>query len=88
MPWQADPNVKLWERQVQGIENIYKLLRSKGAGPICWAISEEPEIDARELDLRAALEHVKGRQIGTILSCIPGKLAFFEGQDETFLLAR
>lgn len=88
IPWKVDSNGKLWERHVQGIENIYKLLRSKGAGPTCWAISEDSEIDARELDLRAALEHVNGRQIGTILSCIPGKLAFFEGEEETLLLAR
>jgi hypothetical protein len=29
IPWKADPNVKLWERHVQGIENIYKLLRRR-----------------------------------------------------------
>jgi hypothetical protein len=40
------------------------------------------------LELRAALEHVNGRGIGTILSCIPGNLAYFEGEDETLLLVR
>src|SRR6266403_1972996 len=86
--WKVDPNLKLWERHVQGIENIYRLLKSKGAGLTCWAISEDPEIDGRELDLRAALEHVNGRQIGTILSCVPGKLAYFESEDDRLLLAR
>ncbi len=88
MRWKVDPKLKLWERHVQGIENIYRLLTSKGAGMTCWVISEDPEIDGRELDLRAALEHVNGRQIGTILSCVPGKLAYFESEDETLLLAR
>jgi hypothetical protein len=90
IPWKVDPNPKLtvWEKHVSGIENICLLLKSRGAGPTCWAISEDPEIDGRELDLRAALEHVNGREIGTILSCIPGRLAYFEGEDDTLLLAR
>lgn len=90
IPWKVDPNPKLspWEKHVSGIENIYRLLKSKGAGLTCWVISEDPEIDGRELDLKAALEHVNGRQIGTILSCVPGKLAYFESEDETLLLAR
>ena len=86
--WKVDPKLKPWEKHVQGIENIYRLLKSKGAGMACWVISEDPEIDGRELDLRAALEHVNGRQIGTILSCVPGKLAYFESEDEALLLAR
>ena len=90
IPWKVDPNPKLtpWEKHLSGIKNICRLLKSRGAGPTCWVISEDPEIDGRELDLRAALEHVNGRQIGTILSCVPGKLAYFEGEDETLLLAR
>lgn len=88
IPWKVDPKLKLWKRHVQGIENIYRLLKSKGAGVTCWVISEDSEIDGRELDLRAALEHLHGRQIGTILSCVPGKLAYFESEDETLLLAR
>lgn len=88
VPWKVDPNKGLWERRLQGIENIYLLLKSKGAGATCWCISEECEIDGRELDLRAALEHVTGAGMGTILSCIPGKLAYFDGEDERLLLAR
>ena len=85
--WKVDPKLKLWDRHVQGIENICRLLTSKGAGLTCWAISEDAAIDGRELDLSAAIEHVSGRQIGTILSCVPGKLAYFEG-DEALLLTR
>jgi hypothetical protein len=90
IPWKIDQDPKLtpWEKHVQGIDNIYRLLKSKGAGMACWAISEDSEIDGRELDLREAREHVNGRQIGTILSCVPGKLAYFEGEDEVLVLAR
>jgi hypothetical protein len=84
----VDPKLKLWDRHVQGIENICRLLTSKGAGPTCWAISKDAEIDGRELDLSTAIEHVNGRGIGTILSCVPGKLAYFESETEALLLAR
>ena len=86
--WKVDPNLKHSERHAQGVENIYRSLKSKGAGLACWVISEDAEIDGRELDLRAALEHVNGRQIGTILSCVPGKLGYFESEDERLLLTR
>jgi hypothetical protein len=88
--WKVDQDPKLtqWGKHVSGIENIYRLLKSKGAGLTCWAMSEDSEIDGRELDLREALEHVSGRQIGTILSCVPGKLAYFESEVETLLLVR
>ena len=90
LQWKVDqdPKLTLWGKRVSGIENSYRLMKSKGAGLTCWAMSEDSEIDGRELDLREALEHVSGRQIGTILSCVPGKLAYFESEDETLLLAR
>jgi hypothetical protein len=90
LQWKVDQDPKLtpWEKQVSGIENIYRSLKSKGGGLTCWVISEDSEIDGREMDLREALEHVSGRQIGTILSCVSGKLAYFESEDETLLLSR
>jgi len=64
------------------------LLHSKGAGLTVWSISEDPEIDGKELDLKVAMEHIYGREIGTLLSCIPGKLGYFEDEEESFLLER
>jgi hypothetical protein len=86
--WKVDPGLELWAHHVQGIENIARLLRSKGAGQTCWVISEDSKLDRHELQLEQALEEVLGRGIGAILSCIPGKLAYFEGEDESLLLAR
>ena len=88
VPWKVNPTLKLWDRHVEGVENVCSLLRSRGAGQTCWVISENSELDGRELRLATALESVIGSAIGTILSCIPGKLAFFEGEDESLLLAR
>jgi hypothetical protein len=84
----VDPKASLWERRNQRIENIYRLLTAKGAGETCWVISEDSEIDGRELELRAALEHINGRQIGTTLSCVPGRLAYFKNEAAALLLSR
>ena len=56
---------------------LYDLLRSKGAPEQCFVISEFSQVDGREMLLRDALEDV---QCGTtsIVSCIPGKLAWLE----------
>lgn len=86
--WKVDPSLKLWDRHLQGIENVSRLLRSKGAGQTCWVISEDSKIDGQQLRLESALEDVLGNGMGTILSCIPGKLAYFEGEDEALILFR
>jgi hypothetical protein len=88
VPWKVDPRLKLSARHAQGIENVCRLLRSKGAGKNCWAISEDQALDGHELHLEAALEQIVGSGMGTILSCIAGKLAYFEGEDESLILAR
>jgi hypothetical protein len=60
---------------------LVALLRQKGAGRTVWVISVYATIDGREMTLEAAMEEVWGRQCGTILSCIPGKLAFFKDEE-------
>ena len=72
----------------QNPEGVLKILRSRGASQRCWVISENREIDGLETDLTMALEETIGRQMGTIISCVPGKLAYFEDEDARFVLAR
>jgi hypothetical protein len=85
LPWKVDPALSLWGRHQQGIDNIWRLLKAKGAGQFCWVISGNAKLDGQELELKSALE---SRSEGTILSCIPGRLAYFEGEDESLLLSR
>ena len=73
---------------VHGIENIHGLLKAKGAGNSCWAMSEDSTLDGREIDLESVLEKVIDNQMGTILSCLPGKLAVFASEDAHLLLSR
>ncbi|MGH9773439.1 MAG: hypothetical protein ACRD50_00650 [Candidatus Acidiferrales bacterium] len=72
----------------QNRDSIAKLLSSMGAPPMCWVMSENIELDARELELEIALRATVGYEMGTIISCIPGKLAYFEDEGERFILRR
>lgn len=74
----------------QSSAEIGRLLKSRGAPDMCYVVSENAEIDDHELALDEALEIVVGRGLGTLLSCLPGRLAYFEGEEagERFLLER
>jgi hypothetical protein len=60
---------------------LISLLRQKGAGKTVWIISEYRAINGREMDLEEAMEQTSGRSMGTILCCIPGRLAFFRTEE-------
>ena len=75
-------------RNQQHPEGILKLLQSKGAGPRCWVISENPELDGWEMELQAALQETIGRQMGSLISCVPGRLGYFEDEDGRSILER
>lgn len=66
---------------VHTAEQMISVLRRKGAGRTVWAISADPAIDSTELLLEDAIRLVLGSDWGTILSCIPGKLGFFRGEE-------
>jgi hypothetical protein len=73
----------------QSAQSIEALLKSKGAPKTCYVISEDASIDAREMDLSTALSEIVGMDFGSLVSCIPGKLAYFEmeGLGERYLLS-
>ena len=71
-------------------EVLERLLKAEGAGDTCYCLSENAELDDRVVSLRQALQEVVGYQMGTFLSCLPGGLAYFEGEGprERYLLRR
>jgi hypothetical protein len=71
-------------------DGIERLLKAAGAPSTCYVLSENAEIDGRELELRQALDMVVGGGMGTFLSCVPGRLAYFEGEEpqSRYLLRR
>ena len=67
---------------------ILELLAAKGAGARCRVISENRESDGQELDLGTTLGVTLGGGMGTLISCIPGKLAYFEDEDVRYIPER
>lgn len=59
---------------------IKDLLIKNGAGDICYAISFADDIDGKHISLSYALERAVGLGMPSIISCIPNKLAYFEGE--------
>jgi hypothetical protein len=65
----------------QNPAGVLSLLQSFGAPPLCYVISSWSEVDRREMPLADALAAIIGRGMGTFISCLPGTLAYFEGED-------
>jgi hypothetical protein len=70
------------------VDNIAFELQKRHSPSIVFAISEDPALDEKEVPLMEALKQIVGRGMGTVLSCIPGRLAFVETEDERFILER
>jgi hypothetical protein len=70
--------------------SVYNLLRSHGAPDLCHLMSSSAEFDNREMPLLEALQRVVGYGQGTFISCVPGRLAFFESEEvgERYLCLR
>ncbi len=66
----------------QTADHIEVLLKRKGALNSCHVTSSNADIDDREMPLKEALRETVGSGFGTIISCIPGKLAYFEGEEQ------
>jgi hypothetical protein len=71
-------------------EGIEAHLRSRGAPGLCYVISTDSALDGKRVTLRAALTQIHGLGHGTLLSCVPGQLGYFEGEEpgERYLLHR
>ena len=70
--------------------SIAAALRKLGAPPTCFVLSANGDLDGREMPLTDALDAVVGKGHGTFVSCIPGRLGFYEYEDmkSSFLLSR
>ncbi len=74
----------------QSATDIETLLRRKGAPATCHVVSASRNLDGREMPLLTVLAEVVGCGTGTLLSCIPGRLGYFESEEvgERYLLER
>jgi hypothetical protein len=57
--------------------DVVGLLRSRGAPRMCYILSDTGDIDGLRMPLDEAVLAAAQGGWGTILSCIPGRLAFY-----------
>lgn len=62
-------------------EKIEILLKEKHCPETGYLISSDSELDGLTLPREIALKRIVGNGFGTIISFIPGKLAYFENED-------
>jgi hypothetical protein len=66
---------------LQNNRTICDLLIKKGSPSNCYIISENNLIDNKIMRLEEALTAVVGLGMGTIISCIPAILCYYEGEE-------
>jgi hypothetical protein len=64
----------------QNAEAIASVLKRLGSPDRCLVVSEASDIDGVSFPLKEALNRVVGAGFGSFISCVPGELAFFEGE--------
>ena len=64
----------------QNPDSICAILHALVAPDTCYLISEDTNLDGKEIKLLAALKQVVGYGMGTVISCLPGRLGYFEGE--------
>lgn len=71
-------------------DQIAGLLRGRGAPAECVLLAEDAALDGRQMPLAEALEAIVGRGLGAFVSCVPGRLAFYEGESmgDRYILER
>jgi len=69
------------ESREQNVDEIERQLREHGAQSLCYVVSENAGLDLRRMKLSDALQATVGFGMCTFISCIAGRLAYFEGEE-------
>ena len=65
----------------QSVTGIVSALKVLGAPDMCCVMSSNSELDGREMNLSDALAAIVGRGMGSVVSCVPGVLGYFESEE-------
>jgi hypothetical protein len=63
--------------------NVVACLQSRGAPSTCFVVSDSSAIDGRELPLAEAIGQAELDGWGTLVSCLPGLLAYYQDEAGT-----
>lgn len=76
------------EESLVNTSRLLSALAARGAPNLCYVLSENRTIDGRMMPLDDALDEVVGYGRSTVISCVPGKLAFLEGERSRMMFVR
>ena len=62
------------------VKEIVDRLRQLGASNSCYVFSNYSELDQKSFSIDDAVSKMLGHQMGSVASCIPGKLAYWEAE--------
>jgi len=70
--------------------DVLQLLTEKGSPDTCHVISDNSAIDGKYMSLQKAISAAETGMSGTIISCLPGRLAYYYGEagEQRLLLER
>ena len=87
--WDPEAVVRL-AASVQTSEAVLAELTRRGAASDVYVVSATSKLDARSMALQDAIESIVGSSSGTVVSCVAGRLAYFEGEEpgDRCILAR
>ncbi len=79
-----------YSTEIPSDRDVFELLRGRGAPASCHLISGAMELDSREMPLVDAIDQIESHMLGTLVGCIPGRLAYYygEGGEQRLLLER
>lgn len=70
--------------------HVEAALRKRGAPSSCYVLAANSDLDGRQMPLGDALSAITGMGNGAFVSCIPGRLGFYEYEDikSSYLLSK
>lgn len=77
-----DLNMKYAQRFTGNSEALYQRLMELGAPQKCYIISAILGLHNQVLDLKEAVVSTFGQTTGTLISCLPGVLVYYEFDEE------
>ena len=65
----------------QDVETILSALKARKAPEFCFVISSNDKLDGTKMPLDEAIREVIGQEWGSFISCVAGKLGFFQSEE-------
>lgn len=67
-------------KEVRTADKLTQLLRKRGAAETCHVMADSLALDGEDLPLREALVQVIAHDFGSVLCCLPDRLAFHKAE--------